>query len=77
MGNSSVYMGVNHASVLNPSGGPGRASVRITSKKAWTHELFILDLAHMLGTDCGSWLACELMKARWLTKGREIGGWQR
>ncbi|CZR66667.1 related to endo-1,3(4)-beta-glucanase [Phialocephala subalpina] len=65
MANGSVYMGVDHTSVLNPITGPGRASVRITSNKAWTHGLFILDLAHMPGTNCGSWPAYWMVGPNW------------
>ena len=52
-------MGVDNITVLNPSG-TGRKSVRITSKKTWTHGLFIADIEHMPGGICGTWPACEL-----------------
>lgn len=35
----------------------GRASLRLTSQQSWTHGLFILDLAHMPATACGTWPA--------------------
>lgn len=33
----------------------GRPSVRISSKKTWTHALVISDIAHMPGGTCGTW----------------------
>ncbi|KAM0154779.1 hypothetical protein ACHAPG_006309 [Botrytis cinerea] len=56
VGSDGVYMGVDSKTILNPSG-PGRNSVRIESKKSWTHGLFIADLSHMPGGACGSWPA--------------------
>lgn len=37
----------------------GRESVRISTKKTFTHGLFIADIAHMPGTICGTWPACK------------------
>lgn len=48
--NGQVYLGVDYTTV-NPSA--GRASVRITSNKGYTHGLFIADIAHMPGSICG------------------------
>ncbi|KAF5876585.1 putative endo beta- protein [Botrytis fragariae] len=59
-----VYMGVDSKTVLNPSG-PGRNSVRIESKKSWTHGLFIADLGHMPGGACGSWPAMWTVGNNW------------
>lgn len=42
--NNQLYMGVDHQT-LNPSA--GRASVRVSSKKSYTHGLFIADIQHM------------------------------
>jgi hypothetical protein len=50
--NNSIYIGVD---TTNNSTGRGRQSVRIHSKKSYTHGLFILDLAHMPGSVCGTW----------------------
>ena len=44
--NNQVYLGVD-SNTVNPQG--GRKSVRITSNKAYTHGLFIADIAHMPG----------------------------
>ncbi|RAL64600.1 hypothetical protein DID88_001633 [Monilinia fructigena] len=56
---NGVYMGVDSKTLLNP-GGAGRNSVRIESKKKWTHGLFVADLSHMPGGACGSWPAREI-----------------
>ena len=53
---NQVYIGVDHSTVLNPSG-TGRNSVRLMSNQAFTHGLFIVDLAHMPTSTCGSWPA--------------------
>lgn len=47
-------MGVDDTNVAT---GRGRNSIRIESKKIYNHGLFILDLAHMPGGQCGSWPA--------------------
>jgi len=51
-----VYIGVNHASTLNPKG-KGRDSVRIESKALYTHGLFIADFKHLPKPACGLWPA--------------------
>jgi hypothetical protein len=51
--NNQVYMGVDHTSYLSTSSA-GRPSIRVTSNKAYTHGLFIADIAHMPGSICGS-----------------------
>jgi Glycosyl hydrolases family 16 len=50
--NNQVYLGVDSKTV-NPSS--GRLSVRVASKKAYTHGLFIADIQHMPGSICGVW----------------------
>lgn len=61
-----VYLGVDHKS-KDPA---GRASVRVSSQKAYTHGLFITDLEHMPGAssssgskggECGAWPAHWLL----------------
>jgi hypothetical protein len=49
-----VFMGVDSTSI---AGAGGRNSVRLTSTKAYTHALVVLDLAHMPGGVCGAWPA--------------------
>jgi hypothetical protein len=49
-----VYLGVDYTTFLNESG-PGRKSVRLTSKKAYAKGLFIADICHMPGSICGVW----------------------
>lgn len=70
VGNNGVYMGVDSQTVLSPNGA-GRNSVRIESKKSWTHGLFVADLSHMPGGACGSWPASKFSIWRvgieWLT----------
>ncbi|KAF2004928.1 glycoside hydrolase family 16 protein [Amniculicola lignicola CBS 123094] len=50
---SSVYIGVDSKNKA-PN---GRASVRLESKKLYKKGLFILDLAHMPSSTCGTWPA--------------------
>jgi Glycosyl hydrolases family 16 len=52
---TNVRIGVDDVNVY-PPGGPGRPSIRISSKASWTHALYILDLEHM-PTGCGTWPA--------------------
>ena len=61
--NGQIYMGVDHTTV-NPSA--GRASVRVTSNAAYTHGLFIADIAHMPGSICGVWPAFWLFGPNWV-----------
>ncbi|EKG19108.1 Glycoside hydrolase family 16 [Macrophomina phaseolina MS6] len=35
----------------------GRPSIRLESKRSWTHGLFLADIAHMPGAACGVWPA--------------------
>ncbi|KAM3080424.1 hypothetical protein ACMFMG_005379 [Clarireedia jacksonii] len=64
--NNQVYLGVDHTTV-NPSA--GRASVRISSNKAYNHGLFIADIAHMPGSICGVWPAFWLFGPNWPSSG--------
>ena len=41
----------------NVASGRGRNSVRVTSKKQYTHGLVVLDLEHMPASACGIWPA--------------------
>lgn len=47
-------MGVDHTNVGK---GRGRDSVRLQTKKAYQHGLFITDMGHMPGGVCGTWPA--------------------
>jgi hypothetical protein len=51
---NATYVGVDSSHVAS---GSGRQSVRLTSTASYTHGLFVLDLAHMPGSVCGSWPA--------------------
>jgi hypothetical protein len=59
----AAYMGVDYKTLLSTSK-VGRNSVRLVSKKSWTHGLFIADIAHMPGAECGTWPACEFSRSR-------------
>jgi hypothetical protein len=49
-------MGVDSTSALDPNGA-GRKSVRVQSKTAYNGALVIADIAHVPGSNCGSWPA--------------------
>lgn len=51
--NGQAYMGVDHTN----SAPNGRNAVRITSNKAYSSGLVILDAARMPGSICGAWPA--------------------
>jgi hypothetical protein len=50
--NNQVYMGVDSTNTV-ASSSAGRPSIRVTSNKAYTHGVFIADIAHMPGSICG------------------------
>ncbi|KAI9734315.1 MAG: hypothetical protein M1834_002419 [Cirrosporium novae-zelandiae] len=60
----SVRLAVDALSTLDPNG-PGRNSVRITSKKIYNHGLFIADISHMPGGICGTWPAFWTLGTNW------------
>ncbi|OAP63931.1 hypothetical protein AYL99_03158 [Fonsecaea erecta] len=64
--NGAVYMGVDHTNVAS---GSGRQSVRLTSKKSYTHGLIVLDLSHMPGGICGTWPAFWTVGPNWPSAG--------
>jgi hypothetical protein len=67
--NSGVaYMGVD---TTNKYSSGGRPSVRVSSKENWQYGLFVLDLAHMPGSACGTWPAYWFLGA---TAGWPYGG---
>ncbi|TVY13760.1 putative endo-1,3(4)-beta-glucanase [Lachnellula arida] len=66
--NGAMYIGVDHSTTLSTSA-PGRKSVRISSKKSWTHGLFIADIAHMPGGICGTWPAFWSFGPNWPNSG--------
>ena len=61
-----TYIGSDYETSIPLSGAPGRPSVRISTKKAWTHGLFVGDFKHAPGGVCGSWPACT---TRWTCTG--------
>ncbi|KAL6712675.1 hypothetical protein ACN47E_000552 [Coniothyrium glycines] len=65
---NQVYMGVDSWSYLDPNGA-GRKSVRIQSKKAYNRALVIADIAHVPGSNCGSWPAFWMVGPNWPNQG--------
>ncbi|KAN0098597.1 glycoside hydrolase family 16 protein [Hyaloscypha variabilis] len=63
---NSIYLGVDSTTV-NPTG--GRASVRVSSQKSYTHGLFIADIAHMPSSTCGLWPAWWTFGPNWPASG--------
>lgn len=61
-----IYMGVDTVTMNPPK---GRKSVRVTSQKAFTHGLFIADIAHMPSSTCGVWPAFWMFGPEWPTSG--------
>lgn len=64
--NNQIYLGVDHTTA-NPSA--GRASTRVSSNTAYTHGLFIADIAHMPGGICGTWPAFWTFGPNWPSSG--------
>lgn len=54
MPNNSIYIGVDSENRVE---GKGRESIRLHSKRRYNHGLFILDLAHMPVSICGTWVS--------------------
>jgi hypothetical protein len=63
--NSQVRIHVDHTNIA-PT---GRASVRLTSHKSYTHGLFIADIVHMPASICGTWPAYWLFGPNWPNSG--------
>ncbi|AEO54148.1 glycoside hydrolase family 16 protein [Thermothelomyces thermophilus ATCC 42464] len=59
-----VYLGVDYSSTTTTTT-TGRASVRLTSRKAYTRGLFVADIAHMPAGAAGS-SSCGLWPAFWM-----------
>ena len=60
----SMYLGVDHTNTLDPNGA-GRDSVRVESKLFYKQGLYIVDIAHMPGSVCGTWPAFWSVGPRW------------
>lgn len=54
--NGQAYMGVDSWNTYDPNGA-GRPSVRIETKKQYTHGLIIANITHMPASVCGTWPA--------------------
>ncbi|KAI0409757.1 glycoside hydrolase family 16 protein [Xylaria palmicola] len=64
--NDGIYLGVDYQTT-NPAA--GRASVRLTTKKSYTHGLIIADIAHQPAPACGSWPAFWTFGPSWPSSG--------
>lgn len=64
----SLYMGVDHSSTIDPNG-VGRDSVRIESKGFYDYGLYVVDVAHMPGSICGTWPAFWSVGPSWPENG--------
>ncbi|KAL4784452.1 concanavalin A-like lectin/glucanase domain-containing protein [Aspergillus varians] len=64
----SLYMGVDYETVLTADG-PGRESVRIESNEYYDQGLYVVDIAHMPGSICGTWPAFWAVGPDWPTDG--------
>ncbi|KAK3330208.1 concanavalin A-like lectin/glucanase domain-containing protein [Apodospora peruviana] len=67
---NAVYLGVDHTNTTTS----GRPSTRVSSKKAYTKGLFVIDIAHMPAgkTDngsCGLWPALWTVGPEWPSSG--------
>ena len=63
----SIFLGVDYKTVNPPE--PSRASVRVTSNKAYTQGIFLADIAHMPGFICGVWPAFWTFGPDWPASG--------
>lgn len=62
-----VRLGVDHSNVYPL--GQGRPSIRLESKEAYNHGLFIADFLHMPPSQCGLWPAFWSYGANWPSGG--------
>ncbi|KAK0101998.1 hypothetical protein ONS96_005966 [Cadophora gregata f. sp. sojae] len=68
--NNVARMSVDSTTVLKSDESLGmRASVRISSKKRYTHGLFLVDVKHMPGNECGVWPAFWMFGPNWPNSG--------
>lgn len=63
---NQVYMGVDWTTANTAA---GRSSVRTSSNKAYTHGLFVADIAHMPDSICGVWPAFWTFGPNWPSSG--------
>ncbi|KAG6068455.1 hypothetical protein E4U32_000608 [Claviceps aff. humidiphila group G2b] len=62
-----VRLGVDHTNVLPLTG--GRPSIRLESKEAYNHGLFVADFLHMPPSQCGLWPAFWSYGSNWPNDG--------
>lgn len=74
----NIYMSADLKTDLNPASGPGRDSVRVGSRAAFTRGVFVIDLDH-IPTGCGTWPAFWSVGPAWPSHGEIdiLEGWHR
>ncbi|KAH0832512.1 endo-1,3(4)-beta-glucanase [Fonsecaea pedrosoi] len=66
---SAIYIGSDYNTVIGSTQAAGRPSVRISTRRSWTHGLFIGDFNHAPGGVCGSWPAFWTLGPSWPNNG--------
>ncbi|ETI25676.1 hypothetical protein G647_02450 [Cladophialophora carrionii CBS 160.54] len=66
---SPVYIGSDYNTLIGSTQAAGRPSVRISTKRSWTHGLFIGDFNHAPGGICGTWPAFWTLGPNWPNNG--------
>lgn len=71
--NNSIHIGVDTINKVG-NNGRGRNSVRIKSRATYNHGLFVIDLAHMPGSICGTYptFYLEGTTQSWLENGQMV-----
>ncbi|KAK6373558.1 hypothetical protein LTS17_008050 [Exophiala oligosperma] len=60
-----TYIGSDYTTLIGNPNGAGRPSVRISTKRSWTHGLFIGDFNHSPAGICGTWPAFWTLGPNW------------
>ncbi|KIW12518.1 hypothetical protein PV08_09795 [Exophiala spinifera] len=60
-----TYIGSDFTTTIGNPNGAGRPSVRISTKRSWTHGLFIGDFNHSPAGICGTWPAFWTLGPNW------------
>jgi hypothetical protein len=68
--NGKLLLSVDSSTVLNPSSGIGRKSVRLRTHKAYNPGTLVIgDFAHMPANTCGVWPSFWMVGPKWPTDG--------
>ncbi|KIW53219.1 hypothetical protein PV05_08809 [Exophiala xenobiotica] len=59
------YIGSDYTTLIGSTSAAGRPSVRISTKRSWTHGLFIGDFNHSPAGICGTWPAFWTLGPNW------------